>query len=226
MTRRRRRKTEPLPDEPEDEPERGPLRRCLVTRESLPKEAMLRFVLAPGEPGAAREVVADLDARLPGRGMWLSARGDVLERASQRGAFARAARGSVVIPGDLRASIEQGLRRRVRDRLGLARRAAQAVCGFQQVREWLAAGRVALLVEASDGSLAERQRLVGSRAVPLVAALSAEEIGQVFGRDHAVHAAVAPGRLADGMLMDAGRLAGVAQVGTAPRVEDRVRNGG
>jgi len=186
---------------------------------------MLRFVLAPGEPGAARTVVADLDARLPGRGMWLSAQGDVLERAASRGAFARAARGPVVIPPDLRASIEQGLRRRLRDRLGLARRASQAVCGFQQVREWLAAGRAALLVEASDGSLAERQRLVGSRAVPLVAALSAEEIGQVFGRDHAVHAAVASGRLAEGLLMDAGRWAGVAR-GSAPRVEDRVRNGG
>lgn len=187
---------------------------------------MLRFVLAPGEPGTAREVIADLDARLPGRGMWLSARGDVLERAASRGAFARAARGPVVIPGDLRASIEQGLRRRLRDRLGLARRASQAVCGFQQVREWLAAGRAALLVEASDGSLAERQRLVGSRAVPVLAALSAEEIGQVFGRDHAVHAAVAKGRLAEGLWMDAGRWAGVAQGGSAPRVEDRVRNGG
>jgi uncharacterized protein len=186
---------------------------------------MLRFVLAPGEPGAARALVPDLDARLPGRGMWLSARGDVLERAASRGAFARAARGPVVIPGDLRASIEQGLRRRLRDRLGLARRAGGAVCGFQQVREWLAAGRAALLVEASDGSLAERQRLVGSRAVPVIAALSAEEIGQVFGRDHAVHAAVAAGRLAEGLSMDAGRLAGVARPASAPRVEDRVRNG-
>ena len=48
-----------------EEPEHGPLRRCLVTRERLPKEAMIRFVLGPG-----RELVPDLAGKLPGRGMW------------------------------------------------------------------------------------------------------------------------------------------------------------
>src|SRR3954466_1268888 len=62
--------------EPEEEPETGPLRRCVVTRESRPKAEMLRFVLDPG-----RNLVADLQGKLPGRGMWLSARADVLERA-------------------------------------------------------------------------------------------------------------------------------------------------
>ncbi|MDA8250796.1 MAG: DUF448 domain-containing protein, partial [Rhodospirillales bacterium] len=42
----------------DDEAERGPLRRCAVTRERLPKERMIRFVVAPD-----RMVVADLAAR-------------------------------------------------------------------------------------------------------------------------------------------------------------------
>ncbi|MBX9875204.1 MAG: DUF448 domain-containing protein, partial [Beijerinckiaceae bacterium] len=70
---------------------------------------MLRFVLGPD-----RIVVPDLEGRLPGRGMWLSARADVLEGAVRRGAFARAARGAVHVPPDLRARIEDGLRRRIR----------------------------------------------------------------------------------------------------------------
>ena len=49
-----------------EEAERGPLRRCIVTRESLPKERMIRFVLGPD-----RELVPDLAGKLPGRGMWL-----------------------------------------------------------------------------------------------------------------------------------------------------------
>jgi len=210
---------EPLPEElgPDDhpapdEPERGPLRRCVVTRESLAKEAMIRFVLGPD-----RVLVPDLAARLPGRGMWLSARADVLERAVQRGAFARAARGTVHLPPDLRARIVDGLTCRVRDFVGFARRGGQAVSGWETVREWLQAGRVGLLVEASDGSPSERARLLGGRRVPMVAPLTAEMLGGVFGRDHAVHAAIAPGRMAEAVLTEATRLAGVTgQVLTDP----------
>jgi len=194
----------PEPEAEQEEPERGPLRRCIVTRESAAKERMLRFVLGPG-----REVVPDLAAKLPGRGMWLSARGDVLERALSRGAFMRAARGSVTLPSDLRARIEDGLRARIRDLLGFARRAGQAVSGWQAGREWLAAGRAGLLVQASDGSLAERARF-GGRGLPAVAPLTAAELGVVFGRDHAVHVVVAPGRLAEAIRVEAERLAGFA----------------
>ena len=193
----------PVAGEPDAE-ERGPLRRCIVTRESLPKEAMLRFVLGPD-----RALVPDLAGRMPGRGMWLSARGDVLERALNRGAFMKAARGPVHPIPDLRQAIVDGLRRRLRDQVGLARRAGQAVVGFQQAREWLQAGRAAVLVEASDGSESERSRLVGGHGVPVVPVLDAAELGALFGRDHAVHVAVAPGRLAEGILTEAARLSGL-----------------
>ncbi|MCB4820261.1 RNA-binding protein [Roseicella aerolata] len=188
----------------EDEPERGPLRRCLVTRESQPKERMIRFVLGPD-----RDLVPDLAGKLPGRGMWLSARGDVLERATKRGAFAKAARGTVNLPPDLAARIEDGLKGRIRDLVGFARRSGQAVCGRETVREWLQAGKAGLLVEASDGSPAERARLVGGRDVPVVAPLPADVLGGVFARDHAVHVAIAPGRLADAIAVEAARLAGI-----------------
>ncbi len=204
--------TEPQPDEPpvaepaiepEDEPERGPMRRCIVTRESAAKEAMIRFVIAPD-----RTLVADLAAKLPGRGLWLSARADVLERALTRGGFTKAARGPIQISPDLRLQIVDGLKGRIRDHLGFARRAGQAVTGFQAVREWLQAGRAALLVEAAGGSAAERERLLGRRDVPVVMPLVAVELGGIFGRAHAVHVALAPGALAGRVEQDALRLAG------------------
>jgi predicted RNA-binding protein YlxR (DUF448 family) len=199
---------DPPDREEEDPPESGPSRRCIMTRESLPKERMLRFVLGPG-----REIVPDLAGKLPGRGMWLSARGDVLERALSRGAFMRAARGPVTLPSDLRARIEDGLRARIRDLLGLARRAGQAVSGWQAGRDWLQAGRAGLLVQAVDGSPAERARF-GGRDLPVVASLTATELGVVFGRDHAVHVVVAPGRLADAIRVEAERLAGFGPAAT------------
>lgn len=170
---------------------------------------MIRFVVGPGA-----ELVPDLDASLPGRGLWLSASRDVLERAARSGAFAKAARSPVQLPPDLRDRIEDALKRRIRDRVGFARRAGQAVAGWQVVKEWLAGGRVGLLVEAADGSPAERDRLRGSRDVPVVTPLSAAELGGVFGRDHAVHVALAPGRLAETLRVDAGRLAGIRGEGT------------
>ena len=164
---------------------------------------MIRFVLGPG-----REIVPDLAERLPGRGMWLSARGDVLEGAISRGAFTRAARGPVVLPPGLAASLQQGLRARIADLLGLARRAGQAVAGWQAVREWRAVDRIALLVQAKDGSTAERERLSGG-GMAAIAPLSAAELGRVFGRDHIVHVAVAPGGLAEAIRLEAGRLSGL-----------------
>src|SRR6201996_4841333 len=63
--------------EDEDDAETGPLRRCVVTRERLPKEQMIRFVVGPD-----RQIVPDLAARLPGRGIWLSASLDVIQSGS------------------------------------------------------------------------------------------------------------------------------------------------
>jgi predicted RNA-binding protein YlxR (DUF448 family) len=167
---------------------------------------MIRFVLGPD-----RQIVPDLAAKLPGRGMWLSARADVLETARTRGAFARAARGKVTIPADLHAAVQAGLRRRVTDQLGLARRAGQAVSGFAKAREWVTQGRVAGVIQADDGSVEERARLLsGARAIWVAWPLPASALGAVFGRDHAVHVAVAPGRLAGSLYNEIERLSGMS----------------
>src|SRR6476619_4113778 len=109
----------------DDEAETGPLRRCVVTRVRQPKERMIRFVVGPD-----RTLVPDLAATLPGRGIWLSAAGDVIETARAQGglgrAFARAARGPVTVPPDLPAVLELALVRRIGELLGLARRAGRA----------------------------------------------------------------------------------------------------
>ncbi len=184
----------------------GPLRRCIVTREQLPKERMIRFVLGPD-----RELVPDLSARLPGRGMWLSARADVLHMACVRGAFSRAARGTVHVPPDLETRIRTGLERRITELLGLARRAGQAVAGFEKVREWLRNGRAELILQAADGSPEERRRLTsGATEVPVAAPLSAAALGTIFGRERTVHAAIAPGNLAHTLRTQCEKLAGLS----------------
>jgi uncharacterized protein len=182
----------------------------VVTRERLPKERLIRFVVGPD-----RTLVPDLTATLPGRGMWLSASRDVLETARDKGglsrAFARSARGVVSVPQDLPAMLEAALVQRIGELLGLARRAGQAVAGFEKAREWLQSNRARLVLQASDGSAAEHARFLSGKAgkVAVVTPLPAAALGRMFGRDHVVHVAVAPGRLADRLLAEADRLAGL-----------------
>ena len=213
---RRQATTDPANTEPADdcdifEPETGPMRRCIVTRQRLGKEQMIRFVLGPD-----RMIVPDLEARLPGRGIWLSAHVDVVETAWAKGglarSFARATRGPVTLPVDLPALLQASLVRRIADLLGLARRAGQAVSGFQKAREWLHAGRAGLVIQASDGSADERARfLSGVRegSIPIRAPLPGAELGRIFGRDHTVHVVISSGRLAETLANETLRLSGL-----------------
>jgi predicted RNA-binding protein YlxR (DUF448 family) len=165
---------------PDDEPERGPLRRCIITREQGERERMVRFVIGP-----ERRVVPDLAARLPGRGIWLSARADVVENAKLRGAFARAARGPVTVPADLLALLQAGLAGRVGDFVGFARRAGEAVAGFTKAREWLVSGRAVLVLEASDGSVDERARLLSGIRWAMMGDPPGEDLPAVRTEDEA-----------------------------------------
>ncbi|MGC1412853.1 MAG: RNA-binding protein [Acetobacteraceae bacterium] len=227
--RRRRKTTETAEQTIEDDAETGPLRRCIVTRQRLPKEQLIRFVVGPD-----KALVPDLTATLPGRGIWLSASGDVLETARAQGGlgrfFARAARGPVAVPADLSAALEAALARRIGELLGLARRAGQAVAGFDKAREWLRAGRSRLVLQASDGSAAERARFLtgGGDGITVFDPLPAAALGQVFGRDHVVHVAIAPGRLGERLVVEASRLRGLRRDvagGKTGRIERTERTG-
>jgi hypothetical protein len=85
------------------------------------------------------------------------------------------------------------------------------VAGFAKAREWVQAGKARLVIEASDGSEDERRRLLsGTEGVIVAWPLDAATLGAVFGREQAVHVAVAPGRLAEGLLIEIERLGGMS----------------
>lgn len=186
-------------------------RRCLVTREVMAKDRMLRFVLDP-----EGHVVPDLEACLPGRGMWLSADQNVVNRAVAGNLFARAARAQVQVEADLAGRVERLLVRRALDGLGLARRAGQVVMGFEQVRAALRSSAVAVLIAAADSAADGRRKLRRlAMDLPLITAFSRLELGAALGRDGVVHVAVAPGGLARRLIVDSRRLAGFRPEGMA-----------
>ena len=197
-----------------DEPER----RCIVSGDSGPRGGLIRFVIGPD--GA---VVPDLAGKLPGRGIWVSSNRAALEKAVKKRLFARAARAPVTAPADLAAQVEAGLVRRLIETIALARKAGEAVAGYEKVREWLAREEAAALVQAADGSERGRAKLrppAGRESH--VTCLTGRELGMAFGRELVIHAALAAGGLCTRVVDEAARLAQLrGQIGDDDAGEDR-----
>ncbi|GGD22560.1 RNA-binding protein [Pyruvatibacter mobilis] len=170
---------------------KSPERTCIATGETGTPASLIRFAIGP-----EGEVVADLEGKLPGRGIWVSARREAIEKAVAKGLFARAARRSVKAPADLADQVEAGLRRRVLALLGLARKAGQLMAGLAKVEDTAAKAHVVALFLASDAG-AEGQRNAGALSArtnaPVVTAFSAEQLGLALGRPNVVHAALTAG---------------------------------
>jgi len=187
-------------------------RRCIATGTERPKSALIRFVVAPDGT-----VVPDLAGKLPGRGIWVSADRAALARAVQRKLFARAAKAAVTVPEGLVDGVDSGLARRVTDLISLARKAGEAVAGYEKVRAWIDEGRARVLIQAADGSERGKTKLrLPAREGPTIGCLSAGELGLSFGRERAIHAALGGGGLTERIVEDAGRLSGLrASIGAS-----------
>ena len=179
-------------------------RRCIVTGEIRPKSELVRFVVSP-----EGRITPDIAGRLPGRGLWLTARRDIVAEAVAKRLFARAARRPVLVEDGLADRIETLLAERCRDLIGLARRAGEAQSGFVKVEKLLASGPAGLLLAATEGAKDGRAKLRAlAPSVPELRGLTAAELGAAFGREYAVHAALKKGRLAETLAIELGRLAG------------------
>ena len=184
------------------------LRRCIVTRQALEKPAMIRFVIDP-----EGRVTPDLKERLPGRGLWVTATREALDQAVVRHAFSKAAKQSVKAAPDLADRVVELARREVAELLGLARKSGQLLAGFEKVDAALRAGKVRVLVAASDGAEDGRGKLarIAGSGVEVCAPLTAAELAQALGREHAVHAAIKSGGIAEKTIIASRRFTALQQ---------------
>lgn len=165
-------------------------RTCILSGQNLPREQLIRFVAGPDG-----HAVADLAEKLPGRGVWVENSADSLRRVAAKNMLSR--RIGVGFR-DIEADISQiavMMRQRALASAGLARRAGDLVGGSGKLA---ADGEsFAGLLAAPDASEREMRRLQGRLDVDWTSrALSAEELGRVFGRDSLVFAAVRRGGVA------------------------------
>jgi predicted RNA-binding protein YlxR (DUF448 family) len=187
-------------------------RRDLVTGEVMPEERLVRFVAGPDGV-----VTPDVARKLPGRGLWVEAKRESVEAAAKRGGFSRAAKAKLTAPPDLADLVDRLLAQRLLNGLGLARRAGELTLGFEKAASAIESGKVAWMVEASDGSADGRRKLLQSarraaalnlRSPRLLGVFNAEELGLALGLGNVIHLAFLAGRGADRWTTDVERLSG------------------
>lgn len=187
--------------------ETGPERTCVVTRRKGAPEAMIRFVVGPDG-----SVVPDVRRKLPGRGVWLTANAEVIEKAVLTQAFRRGFKMNVAVSPGLAAEIDALFERDALQSLAMSNKAGVVTTGFAKVEAALAAGRVAALVHAADGGddgirkleAAARQATILHPAPggpPIsIKVFTSQQLDLALGRTNVIHAALAAGPASDAFL--------------------------
>jgi len=178
-------------------------RLCIATREVRPVGEMIRFVAGPD--GA---VVPDLKRRLPGRGVWVTARRRVVEEAVRRRVFGRGLKCDVKAPADLPEVLDALLERSALDALSMAHKAGLVVLGFAKVEAAVARAPVIALLRARDAgadagrklATALRRRADSRTDGKIVEAFTSAQLDLALGRLNVVHAALLTGRASETFL--------------------------
>lgn len=175
-------------------------RTCIVTREPKPTTAMIRFVIAPDG-----EVVADLRRRLPGRGVWVTAKSDLVAAAEKKHLFQRGFGEPVKVAPGLAGRVAGQLATAAESALSLARKAGMAIAGFGKIEAALGGETVVALIHAREAApdgiakLAAAARRAGTRP-EIVNVFNGEQLDLAFGRTNVIHAALLAGPASDNVL--------------------------
>jgi predicted RNA-binding protein YlxR (DUF448 family) len=179
------------------------MRMCAVSRAARPIDELIRFVVSP-----QGEVMADLKRKLPGRGLWVSASHQTVAEAVRRHQFSKGFKRDVRVAPTLAADTEGLLVRGAIEALAMAAKAGQVVSGFGKVEDALrprqAQTSVQALIHASDGAADGIRKLDAlirqnagiddeSREIPVVTALTSEQLDLALGRSNVIHAALLAG---------------------------------
>jgi hypothetical protein len=180
--------------------ESGPTRTCIVTRAARSVDELVRFVVAPDN-----RITPDLKQALPGRGIWVTAKAELVRKAVERKAFARALKRPVEVAESLADDVAVLARRRALEALSLANKAGAITAGASKVEEALRAGRVTALIHAVEAGADGCQRLTRIAAacgseVARISVFEGRELDLAFGRAHVIHAALLAGRASASVL--------------------------
>ena len=173
-------------------------RTCIVTRRNADPDRLIRFVAAPDST-----VVADLKRNLPGRGCWVTADREHVDKAvASKKLFARALREGVRVSADLGGQVDCLPRKSALGVLGLARKVGKVALGAAKVENAVRSGNAVLVLhafEAADDGVrkitqARRATVhLGGPEIPAYKLFAEPEMGLALGSTNVIHAALLAG---------------------------------
>ncbi len=180
-------------------------RQCAVSREVLPVDRLIRFVLDPDN-----RVVPDLKRVLPGRGVWVTAAAEkvrIAEKERKR-VFGRGFKCEVSVEPGLSERIDSLLERAALSALSISRKAGELVTGFSKVEIALRRGSVVGLIHASDAAEDGIRKLAAVAASrnetangpQVVRLFDSTQLDLALGRSNVIHAALLAGQASENFL--------------------------
>lgn len=187
-------------------------RMCIVTRESGSPESLIRFVAAPDGT-----IVPDLKRQLPGRGCWVTARRELVDKAVAKKLFARALKKEVRADVDLGQTVDRLLAQQLAGMMNLARKAGQFVSGSAKVDAAVRSGEALAVFHSTDAAADGVRKIDQARKawhlgmetdveIPAFHLLSRAEMDELMGQNAFIHAAVLAGQAGEGVVKRANLL--------------------
>lgn len=169
----------------EDQAEaQSPERKCIVSGDTLEPHQLIRFVA--DDDGF---IFPDVGGKAQGRGAYVKAERDVLEKAISTGQLLKSLSGKHIADA-MPDMVEKLLVKRCQDHIAMARRSGLAIGGGGKIRSL---GEVTGLLIADDASDREARALRGDVDHDwIVSVMGSHEIGVPFGRQALAFAAILP----------------------------------
>lgn len=181
-------------------------RSCLGCRQVFDQNRLVRYVLSP-----QGEVLVDYRHKLPGRGAYTCLDRICIESAVKRRQFDRAFRGGArnLDAAALGEAVQEQVRERILNLLGMARKSANVISGSSLVMESLG-GRsgLALVLMAVDVSAAIGEKVAAKAAVaetPCFRLFDKGMLGQILGKGERSVVALKNGLLAESVKSELSR---------------------
>ncbi|MEM7462858.1 MAG: RNA-binding protein [Pseudomonadota bacterium] len=172
-------------------------RTCIVSRKTHDAADLIRFVMTP-EGG----VIADINRKLPGRGVWVTANKAFVAEAASKNLFSRGFKEKVTVPDDLAAEVEKQLETSVLGSLKMARKAGLVVMGFDKVEGLIRSRKSDLVLHAKEAAedgvrkLAQAMKSAGAQDGQLPAVKQiflSSQMDLALGGHNVIHAAAKHG---------------------------------
>lgn len=172
-------------------------RTCIVSRQAHDISELIRFVMSPDG-----NVMADINRKLPGRGVWVTANEEYVGKAAAGNLFDRGFKNKAIVSADLAVEVGKQLETAALGSLAIARKAGLVVTGFDKVESAIRSHQATLILHAKEAAADGMRKL--AQAAKSASAQSGQmlAIKQIFlsaqmdlalGGHNVIHAAAKSG---------------------------------